>query len=422
MHRASETIGAIAAALAKAQLELANPERTLTATFTERDGRARDFRYASLAQGLDIVRKCLCRYEIAVMQTTAADQGQIMLTTLLVHGSGEWVSSCWPVCPLSEASHRTKGAALTYARRYGLFTLVGIAAEDDLDAPDLSGAIMAASPASQNGPPLGELASNGLSTTRDPGMQPVTARQRSGGRQQPLPPNTSGDLAHRLTSELEAIGDPDALADWAQRAIPLKNQLQKAEADQLEAAFLAKLGQPGGAVDDRAPNGSGEPTDETVLDHPLEPAAGNRSNTKTGLTVRKPVRERDRNHRRYVSSQPCLVCGRTPSDAHHVKFAEPIAMGRKVSDRFTVPLCRLHHRGLHRRGNERLWWNDQGIDPLSAAATLWKKTHEEPSDEPGPVPPSAQQCNRPDNKRLNGSAIRASRRQDKTKPIRPEAP
>jgi len=76
-----------------------------------------------------------------------------------------------------------------------------------------------------------------------------------------------------------------------------------------------------------------------------------------------------------VVSQPCLICGRTPSDPHHIKFAERVAMGRKVSDRFTVPICRLHHRELHRRGNERAWWERQGIDPMLIAATLWGKTH-----------------------------------------------
>ena len=136
MQRSSETIGAIAAALAKAQCELDNPERTLTATITDRGGE-RSFRYASLASGLDLVRKALGQQDIAVVQSTAVDQGQIMLTTLLVHASGEWVSSLWPVCPASEASAHVKGAALTYARRYALFTLVGIAGEDDLDAPDI---------------------------------------------------------------------------------------------------------------------------------------------------------------------------------------------------------------------------------------------------------------------------------------------
>jgi hypothetical protein len=92
-------------------------------------------------------------------------------------------------------------------------------------------------------------------------------------------------------------------------------------------------------------------------------------------TISKPLRERDRDHLKFVTSQPCLVCGRTPSDAHHIRFAEQRAMGRKVSDRFSVPICRLHHRELHRRGNERAWWQSQGIDPLVVAASLWARTH-----------------------------------------------
>src|SRR6266404_5044086 len=146
MLNSSETIGAIAGALAKAQIELANPEKSLTATIRSPFPRESDrsFRYASLSSGLDLVRKSLGRQEIATVQTTSIDDaaGIIRLTTTLAHSSGEWVSSIWPVCPISEtaAPHRM-GAALTYARRYALFTLVGIAGEDDLDAPDLNGAL-----------------------------------------------------------------------------------------------------------------------------------------------------------------------------------------------------------------------------------------------------------------------------------------
>ena len=142
MQRSSESIGAIAAALAKAQGELTNPEKSLTATIrSDGPGAAElSFRYAPLSSGLDIVRKTLSQHEIATVQTTAIDQtaGIVNLTTVLAHASGEWIASDWPVCAISETTtpHRM-GAALTYARRYALFTLVGIAGEDDLDAPDL---------------------------------------------------------------------------------------------------------------------------------------------------------------------------------------------------------------------------------------------------------------------------------------------
>jgi ERF superfamily len=145
MHRSSESIAALAAALAKAQVTLTNPEKSLTATVgTDRYGEpGRPFRYAPLSSGLDIVRKALGQHEIATVQTTAIDQATqtVSLTTVLAHSSGEWIASDWPVCALSEmATPRRMGAALTYARRYALFTLVGIAGEEDLDAPDLTAA------------------------------------------------------------------------------------------------------------------------------------------------------------------------------------------------------------------------------------------------------------------------------------------
>src|SRR5215470_11102595 len=144
MQRFSESIGAVASALAKAQSELTNPEKSLVATIRSPFPRESDrtFRYASLASGLDIVRKVLGKQEIVAVQTTSIDHdnGLIRLTTMLAHSSGEWISSDWPVCPVNDAAAPHKmGAALSYARRYALFTLVGIAGEDDLDAPDLPG-------------------------------------------------------------------------------------------------------------------------------------------------------------------------------------------------------------------------------------------------------------------------------------------
>src|ERR1700758_111560 len=133
MHRSSENVAAIATALAKAQIELSNPEKAMIgAIYDSRTDSQRNFRYASLASGLDIIRKALGSQQIAVTQTTAIDpaSGTVNLTTLLVHTSGEWISSDWPVCQLSETSApRRMGAALTYARRYALFTMVGIAGE-----------------------------------------------------------------------------------------------------------------------------------------------------------------------------------------------------------------------------------------------------------------------------------------------------
>src|SRR3984957_8697108 len=142
MHRSSESVAAIATALAKAQTELSNPEKAMVGTvYNNRSDSPQSFRYASLSSGLDIIRKTLGGYQIAVAQTTDIDRvtGTVNLTTLLLHTSGEWLSSDWPFCRLSETSPpRRMGAALPSARRYALFTIVGIAGEDDLDSPDIA--------------------------------------------------------------------------------------------------------------------------------------------------------------------------------------------------------------------------------------------------------------------------------------------
>src|SRR4051794_38258412 len=149
MPRSSASVAALAGALAKAQAELTNPEKSLVATLqAERGQPERSFRYASLSGGLDIVRKIRGRHEIATIQSTAIDRdsGTIKLTTTLAHVSGEWIASDWPVCALAEmpTPHRM-GAALTYARRYGLFTLVGIAGEDGSGCPEFAVAVIISS-------------------------------------------------------------------------------------------------------------------------------------------------------------------------------------------------------------------------------------------------------------------------------------
>ena len=420
MQRCSTSVGALAAALAKAQAEIANPEKSLTATIVSpfpREG-SRTFRYAPLSSGLDLVRKCLGQHEIATVQATAIDResGLINLTTTLVHASGEWVSSDWPVCPVSEtaAPHRL-GAALTYARRYALFTLVGIAGEDDLDAPDLSPADGPS--VSQNGSSRGDAGGTqnlAFAQAVAPSLQASERRTRS-ERPGPLPLSreASDKLRQQLVTELEQLKNSEALAGWAHRAIPLKNQLATVDAQAVEEAFAAKLSQFGEfePVAPRPENANRRTTQSLQVD----------LSEQTVTVIRKPVRERDREHLKFMAAQPCLVCGRTPSDAHHVKFAEPRAMGRKVSDRFTVPVCRLHHRELHRRGNERAWWESQGIEPLSIAATLWDKTHvvvpgaaNIASDGPSAI-----------NGKLNvhfGTNAASRPQKDETKPIiRPEA-
>ena len=106
------------------------------------------------------------------------------------------------------------------------------------------------------------------------------------------------------------------------------------------------------------------PSDAALIDTRID---------KSALTLGYPPRRRDKEHLRFVAAQPCLLCSRAPSDAHHVRFAQHRAMGRKVSDEFTVPLCRTHHRQLHQSGNELAWWMDMDIDPLEIAKGLWEE-------------------------------------------------
>src|SRR5664280_1092683 len=243
MHRSSETIGAIAAALAKAQGEITNPEKSLTATIRSPFPREEDrtFRYAPLSSGLEIVRKCLGRHEIAAVQTTAIDNemGLIRLTTLLAHSSGEWISSDWPVCPVSEtaAPHRL-GAALTYARRYALFTLVGIAGEDDLDAPDLHDGpdsnqtkVGAASASAISGRPVSD------------GSSPVRGNRRlnSAIPKPLLAEEDSARLRDQCLTELANLSSAEQSADWARRVLKLKNTMRAEDAKRVEEAFSAKL-------------------------------------------------------------------------------------------------------------------------------------------------------------------------------------
>jgi hypothetical protein len=404
MQRTSDSIGVLAGALAKAQSELVNPEKTVAATIASpfpREG-SRTFRYASLSSGLEIIRKCLGKYEIATVQATAIEKetGLICLTTTLVHSSGEWISSDWPVAPSSDttAPHRL-GAALTYARRYALFTLVGIAGEDDLDAPDLN-----LTPEPSTGQNSFATSGSKAEELRGAPLKPPRNSQHHARTQQPrpilLPQKASQDIRDQLISELVALNDSNLLADWAQRALPLKNQLLPQDAERLETTFSAHLGQ----LDGDAKGGRAQAHD----DNPHEPT----SPTSVVVSIRKPVRERDRQHLRFVASQPCLICGRTPSDAHHVKFAQLPTIGRKVSDKYTVPICRLHHRELHRLGNEPSWWQAQGIDPLPVAATLWRSTHDSPLLSEESV----------DNNRsaaLDVPATAIQRRNDKTNPIVP---
>jgi hypothetical protein len=400
MQRCSDTIGAIAAALAKAQSGLTNPEKSSTATVQAQFPRetARTFRYAPLSSGLEIIRKCLGQNEIAAVQTTAIDReaGFINLTTMLAHSSGEWMASDWPVCPISEtaAPHRM-GAALTYARRYALFALVGIAGEDDLDAPDLPVLKLNGGGALSNGRPEAVDQANGPSSGLAPLAIPHSDRPRRRAGLAPIKPVLTADASaaarEQLVDEVAGLASSADLDHWALRSLTTKNTLVSADAALVEGAFQAKLN--GLSAGPPASN-SQEATIQSVDSRPTAPApadtlAGSPSGPpKTPAPDAMPAptyeqyevtpktrRLRDKRHREFVASQPCLVCGQQPCDAHHLRFAQPRGLGIKVSDEFTVPLCRAHHRELHRTHKETRWWEQFRVDPRAAAYNLWTRSH-----------------------------------------------
>jgi hypothetical protein len=446
MHRSSESIAALAAALAKAQMLLTNPEKSLTATVgSDRyDEPGRTFRYAPLSSGLDIVRKVLGQHEIATVQTTAIDQDTqaVSLTTVLAHSSGEWIASDWPVCALSEmAVPRRMGAALTYARRYALFTLVGIAGEEDLDAPDLGGQPVTRERSS----PKGNGSDSGTSNGKDVALGTFSAnRKRWSPPKQVLEPEKSAALRDQLVRELVEFPTALEVTAWAQRALGAKNTLRTADAAVVEAAFTSRMAElansnspevslpsfppanPGGdrtlaeaadtpgrvallaALRASVEAGTSEetaPASETsgvvrtrkrglrghvpsvapapagVQPVAAAPDGNDQVNNavswhidKSTLPLSEPRRYRDRAHLQFVAAQPCLVCGRRPSDPHHLRFMQPRALGRRVSDEFAVPLCRTHHRTLHQRGDEVAWWLSVGLERVDVAQRLWHQT------------------------------------------------
>ena len=382
MQQSSGSIGSLAAALARAQVELINPEKSMVATIRpEGRGAAEQiFRYAPLSDGLNIIRKTLGQHEIATLQSTSIDQaaGLIRLKTVLAHSSGEWISSDWPVCPLEDmASPKRMGAALTYARRYALFALAGIAGEDDLDAPDLH----AAEPVDPRGTQAvfhhrpgphggdGQLGRKPFAKRR---AEPSPAPSDSALRRK-----LSAVLRDQLLRDMGNLNSAEGAAAWARRILPAKNTLHEADARQVEEAFEAKLTAINGQSNS-ASMGDSHDLPQAGLTNEDVPAARLAAAGQTPEAIDKselahpePRRIRDRDHLRFVSTQPCLICGRTPADPHHLRFAQSRALSRKVSDEFIVPLCRGHHREVHRCSDETVWWRERGIDALGVARVLW---------------------------------------------------
>ncbi len=290
-------------------------------------------------------------------------------------------------------SPQRMGAALTYARRHALFALVGIAGEDDLDAPDLN--------VPNSGPVTAETATSSANT--------VPARPHSGNgrvtngfkRSQSAAPNRpilAGDESARLRegmlAEIESIASSTAATAWANTMLRAKNTLTANDARAIESAFETKIaGLPADVGADELPPVV-SPGDDSVAPHDgaIEPVpATGESINERNPPIAKTVRHRNKEHLRFVRTQPCLVCAKQPSDPHHLPFAQPRALGRKVSDQYTVPLCRAHHREAHRAAKEIAWWQSVGIAPLAVAEALWQKsqsghalneTHEPPTKSP----------------------------------------
>jgi hypothetical protein len=256
MLACSSSLGQLAGALARAQLQLTNPQKTLTATLDQpgRAGSRQTYRYAPLSSGLEIIRKALGEQEIAVLQTTSVAQGReaLELTTTLVHVSGEWVASTWPVCRVCDVSDpKLMGAALTYARRYSLFALVGITGEDDLDAPEIGGSadrgqvareqqrsrvtpvpFHAAGPWDIRDKPLARVRGRVTSTTQ----ARMSCSAPSPRVEQTLPTVSASDLLVRL----EAVEDEAVLLHWASDALAVRHTMAETERSALDQAFFRR--------------------------------------------------------------------------------------------------------------------------------------------------------------------------------------
>jgi hypothetical protein len=219
-----------------------------------------------------------------------------------------------------------------------------------------------------------------------------------------LSANESAVLRDRLVGEIAALQSEESATNWARETLAAKNRLTGPDAMLLEDAFERKFSEflllTSGSGEVRSRNAA-----EGASVHTLPPSgsqgidqAASRGVDKSVLVLSTPKRYRNKDHLRFLTQQPCLLCGRKPSDTHHIRFVQPRALGRKASDEFTVPLCRSHHRSVHRAGDEQAWWQTAGIDPLKVARKLWKHTR---TDEGRTAPEPAQ-----DDSHRFGSSLR----------------
>jgi hypothetical protein len=388
MPRSSESVAALASALAKAQAELVNPEKSLTATIrTDRAGEGqRIFRYAPLSSGLDIVRKTLGQHQIATVQTTAIDHtaGIVNLTTTLAHASGEWIASDWPVCPIAEtANPQRMGAALTYARRYALFTLVGIAGEDDLDAADLCDGPRSLLPSAVDG------SSNFKEDqSRSPARTSGNGHKgRKGKVLVTLDPEQSAALRETLLTQLRNITSADLAAAWAREALSAKNSLTATDAKVVEDAFERRLSALPSSDPD-APSNVDSPLPHIAgpqaIATPERPEPGQAQGIdKSILALAAPRRYRNREHLRYVPSRHVSCAGaspRTPTTSHSRNpvrsAARSVMSSRSHSVVGIIVRCIAHAMNAHGGGRPALtrsrWpagsgkrrteWASEGLD------------------------------------------------------------
>jgi hypothetical protein len=192
-------------------------------------------------------------------------------------------------------------------------------------------------------------------------------------------------LREQLLVDLGRLKTADEAADWVHRNLATKNALIAADADLIEAGFRDRLAiierasidaDDQLAMEESASNLNGGPfvasTKELAATTIVLPSGGR---SRRPSVAAKTIRLRDKQHCEFVATQPCVVCGRALSEAHHIRFAQPRALGRKVSDEYTVPVCRLHHRDVHSYGDEASWWAGVNIDPLPIALQLWRLSH-----------------------------------------------
>jgi hypothetical protein len=360
MHRSSESVAAIATALAKAQIELSNPEKAMVGTvYNSRSDAPQSFRYASLSSGLDIVRKALGGHQIAIAQTTDIDRagGTLNLTTVLLHTSGEWISSHWPVCQLSETSApRRMGAALTYARRYALFTMVGIAGEDDFDAPPDAGydagerPKAAATSLAGNPHPAPASARPGQAQAAN-GSNPLVREKLGAGE--------SAAIRAQLVQEIETLPEDD-LQSRAIAILKAKNRLSTDDAKLVEEAFAARMAFREPAVEALTMNQSAsmaaDPIPPQTPPAPSEVVKRPRGRPRKVKPVAEPSTPPP------IASAPVVDCPAAPAPVQ-----ADTAPGKIDKSVLTISEPR-------RLRDEVTWWERRAIDPVATARMLWIST------------------------------------------------